>query len=314
MILSVSRRTDIPAFYSPWFFNRLKEGFVLVPNPMNPRQISQVSLEPSLIDGIVFWTKNPEPIIKYLPKVKVIPYYFQFTLTPYGKALEGLLPNKEKLIETFKTLSDLIGPHRVLWRYDPIIISPYYGVDKHIELFEKLASALKGYTHQCTFSFVDIYGKIKKPMAKLNLSSPLYEEKKELIKSFSAIAKENALALFTCCEDIDAKEYGIFPGKCIDGDLLANIGDTPLKNKKDSNQRKGCCCHESIDIGVYNTCSHGCVYCYANHSNSRRENLIKAYNPKEAMLCTALTQEDRITIRKTTSLKVNFVQTSFKDW
>ena len=162
MIISVSRRTDIPAFYSEWFFNRLKAGEVLVRNPMNARQISKIKLTPDAVDGIVFWTKNPAPMLDRLYLLKDYIYYFQFTLNAYGKEIESGVPSKNRfVIPTFQRLSDLIGPDRIVWRYDPIFLNETYTIDYHIYYFEKLARRLSPFTRKCTISFLDSYRNIE---------------------------------------------------------------------------------------------------------------------------------------------------------
>ena len=157
MIISASRRTDIPAYYSEWFFNRLKAGYVLVRNPMNIHKISKVSLSPKVVDGIVFWTKNPTPMLKRIPELEQYSYYFQFTLNPYGRDVELNVPSKGRvIIPAFRKLSKLIGRERVIWRYDPIIINKKYTIEYHCKYFRILASKLSEYTERCTISFVDL--------------------------------------------------------------------------------------------------------------------------------------------------------------
>lgn len=163
MILSVSRRTDIPNYYPEWFFNRIKEGFVYVRNPMNPRQISRIDISPDVVDCIVFWTKNPEPMLERLNELSDYRYYFQFTLTGYGRDIEPGIPHKkEKMIPVFKDLADRIGKQRVIWRYDPIMFTSTYTPEYHLKAFEQIASALNGYTEKCVISFVDFYSKNKR--------------------------------------------------------------------------------------------------------------------------------------------------------
>jgi hypothetical protein len=162
MIISASRRTDIPAYYSEWFINRLKEKYVLVRNPLNAQQIGRVSLSPDAVDCIVFWTKNPGPMLDRLGKLKDYNYYFQFTLTPYGKGVEANLPSKSALTDTFKRLSDIIGREKVVWRYDPIIISNKYDIGYHEKYFDIIANGIKDHTEKCTISFLDFYNKISK--------------------------------------------------------------------------------------------------------------------------------------------------------
>ena len=160
MIISASRRTDIPSYYSEWLFNRIQNGFVLVRNPMNIHQISKINLAPDMIDGIVFWTKNPSPMLSRVGELNKYTYYFQFTINPYGEEIEQALPSKRKvIIPSFIDLSIKIGADRVIWRYDPILINKKYTIEKHIKYFEMLARLLKGYTKKCVISFVDMYRK-----------------------------------------------------------------------------------------------------------------------------------------------------------
>ncbi len=156
MIISASRRTDIPTYYSNWFFNRIKEGYVCVRNPMNIHQVSKISLSSNVVDGFVFWTKNPIPMMNRLNDLSDYKYYFQFTVNSYGKDIEANIPNKnDVIIPAFKRLSDLIGPERVIWRYDPILLTQQYSVEYHAKYFEEIAKRLSGYTHKCVICFVD---------------------------------------------------------------------------------------------------------------------------------------------------------------
>jgi len=275
MIISASRRTDIPSYYSKWFFTRIKEKFVYVRNPFNTRQISVISLDPELVDCIVFWSKNPKPMIDNLNLLNDYKYYFQFTLTPYESDVEAKLPPKTGIIETFKKLSDIIGPQKVIWRYDPILINNKYSITCHIDKFEKLAGVLKGYTEKVTFSFIDFYKKITENIKLLQITEISTEEKNIIAKSFSEIAGNNNFLIDTCAEDIDLSKYGITYACCIDDRLISKITGKNLLIEKDKNQRPECGCVKSIDIGEYNSCSNGCVYCYANHKNIVEKNIKK---------------------------------------
>jgi DNA repair photolyase len=264
MIISASRRTDIPAHYADWIVNRIQERQVRVRNPMNARQIRTVSLEPHLVDCIVFWSKNPQPMLDKLELIKEYAYYFQFTLTPYEKDVEANLPSKDAIIETFKKLSCAIGPDKVLWRYDPVLLNAKYTASYHIERFNTLANALHGYTNNVTFSFIDTYKKISARIKAAGIHEARAVEKSILAQNFSRIAAEHKLAIDACAEDIDLSTYGIAPARCIDDRLIAKITGRAVAAKKDKNQRSECRCVESVDIGEYNTCTHACLYCYAN--------------------------------------------------
>jgi len=284
MIISASRRTDIPAYYSEWFLNRLKERFVYVRNPFNAGRISKIDLEPELVDCIVFWSKNPKPMLDKLQSINDYSYYFQFTLNSYESDVEAGLPPKAEIMETFKKLSGIIGPQKVIWRYDPILVNDEYSVAYHVEQFEKMAGALKGYTEKVTFSFIDFYKKIAENIKLLGVIEISTEEKNVIAQKFSEIARNNNLSIDTCAEDIDLSEYGIAHGRCIDDRLISKITGRNLPVTKDKNQRPQCGCVKSVDIGEYNSCSNGCAYCYANYSNSTVEKNIAKHNPLSPVL------------------------------
>ena len=304
MILSVSRRTDIPNYYSEWFFNRLKDGFLYVRNPMNFHQISEIKISPDVVDCIVFWTKNPLPMMERLDELEAYNYYFQFTLTGYGNDLERNLPNKKTLvIPVFQELSNRIGKEKVVWRYDPIFFSNRYNAKYHLKAFRSIAEALSGYTEKCVISFLDIYPKNKKNMDDL-LSYDLSDsELREFAKELSNIAKENHIKIGSCAEKIDLDEYGIIHNSCIDKELIEKIIGCKLKINKDKNQRIECGCVESVEVGTYNTCKNGCVYCYANYSAKSVESNFQKYDPLSPLLCGHIEKDDKISTRKVVSLK-----------
>lgn len=305
MILSVSRRTDIPSFYSDWFFNRIKEGFLYVRNPMNPYQISSITLSPDIVDCIVFWTKNPEPMLERLNELEDYYYYFQFTLTGYGRDIEYNVPHKkEKMISVFKELSSKIGPKRVIWRYDPIMFTAKYTKEYHLKAFEQIAQSLKGYTKRCVISFVDTYTKNQRNLNILNEFRLNEDELKSFVKKLGEIAHENDMDIFTCAEQTDLSEYGISHSCCIDKTLIEEIIGCKIKSEKDKNQRNECGCIESIDVGTYNTCKNGCKYCYANYSKESVIRNCKNYDANSPLLCGILQENDRITQRKVKSIKI----------
>ncbi|GHT99330.1 hypothetical protein FACS1894142_6790 [Spirochaetia bacterium] len=281
MIISASRRTDIPAFYGEWFMRRLREQRVLVRNPMNPEQISEIDLTPENIDGIVFWTKDPKRLLPHLDELDRLgyAYYFQFTLTPYDKTIEPHVADKSEIIKTFTELSDRIGKERVIWRYDPIILSDTLTVEHHADAFETLCEKLHAYTEKCVISFVDAY-------SFLNIQELSADACSLLAQKLSAIADAYGLPLASCCEKIDPAEYHIAHNKCIDDELInrirGSIHKSAITYKKDRGQRKECGCAASRDIGAYNTCDHGCVYCYAKRGKHRGW-----YDPASPILCDA---------------------------
>ncbi len=259
MILSVSRRTDIPAFYSEWFFNRIHAGFVMTRNPFNPSQVRRVEF--AECDCAVFWTKDPAPMLPRLREL-IFPYYFQFTLTPYDRVIEPGLPDKASLIRTFRALSQIVGPSRVIWRYDPIILNDTLTVDYHKAAFTSLCRALSGAAERVIISFVDPYPKLRTPLVRAVSDSEITV----LAEFIGNTARAYGFAPTACCESVDLSPYGIAQAHCIDAELIRAVCGRPIPLRQDRSQRPGCGCAEAVDIGVYNTCRHGCVYCYANFS------------------------------------------------
>lgn len=304
MILSVSRRTDVPNYYSDWFVNRIKEGFLYVRNPMNAHQISRIELSPEVVDCIVFWTKNPANMMRNLDCLKDYVYYFQFTLTGYGKDIESNLPDKrEELISTFRTLSQKIGKEKVIWRYDPILITRRYTMEYHLKAFEEIAGSLAGYTEKVVISFVDYYAKTKRNTRELGIREMTKEECIRLAAQMAQIASKYHLIIETCGEKINLQKVGIPHGSCIDKKFIEKLLGCKLLGGKDKNQRQECGCFESVEVGTYNTCLNGCRYCYANFSDGKVKENVKLYNQECPLLCGEITPEDKITDRKVKSLK-----------
>lgn len=294
MILSVSRRTDIPAFYMEWFCRRLREGEVYSANPMNPHQISRIQMNPENMDGIVFWSKNPEPMLSHLSELNSFPYYIQYTCNAYGQDTEPGLPSLARRLDTFFRLSEALGAKRVIWRYDPVFLSRKYSVQWYLEQFEQLAEKLEGITEQCVFSFLDYYRNTGKRMETLGLRSLNKEEMNILAAGFSAFAEKRGMRLCTCAERLDLSAYRISHGKCVDSRLLEEISGRKAAAGKDRNQRPECGCDASVDIGVYRTCSHGCLYCYASGSRKTLEANLSRYRENSPVLCRGLTERDVI--------------------
>lgn len=302
MILSVSRRTDIPAFYTPWFLNRLRERFVPVRNPMNPRRVSRISLSPDVLDGIVFWTKNPLPLLPHLGELGDIPFYFQFTLTSYGRDIEPGVPSKNDfLVPALREIAETYGKERVVWRYDPILLSPRYTVEYHIRYFRALAEKFADSTDLCTISFLDTYRNSEKRFAPQGIRPPDPDEIDVLLTAFAEISRDTGITIKTCAEDGDYSAYGIGHAACIDKERLEKISARALRLLRDKNQRSACGCYESIDIGAYNTCPHGCIYCYANYIPSTVAKNHAAHDPLSPLLFGSLSEKDIVTGRKCVS-------------
>jgi len=306
MILSASRRTDIPNYYSEWLARRFRAGFLCVRNPMNFRQVSRITLNPNVIDCIVFWTKNPAPMLPYLDEYRRYMYYFQFTLTGYGKDIEPGLPDKRRiLIPAFCELSDRIGRDRVIWRYDPIFLSDHYTLDYHVKAFTRIAEALAGRTRRVVISFLDDYEKTKRNMKGINIQGLTKEKMRRLAHSFAVIAGRYGMEIQTCAEKIDLSEYGITHGACIDREYIEHLLGCRLRAGKDHGQRPECRCMESVEIGSYHTCRNGCRYCYANFSDGRVQARIRDFDVDSPILCGKMEPEDRITERKMKTLREN---------
>jgi hypothetical protein len=290
MIISASRRTDIPAFYSRWLINRLHAGFCWVPNPFNPARVAEISLLPEQVDAIVFWTRNPRPLFPFLPEIKALDYryYFQFTLLDYPTIIDQHNPPAQRSLATFRSLADFVGPQCVIWRYDPIVLSEITPPDFHRETYARLAETLRGYTMRSVISFLDVYPKLRRrinTMASrgarlLSRSEPswcssegLSEEQTGLARDLAVIAANNGMEILSCAEEGDLSPFGVKPGKCIDDELLSRVFGLDVSHLNDPGQRKACGCVVSKDIGMYDTCLFGCQYCYATNSFERaREN------------------------------------------
>ncbi len=304
MIISASRRTDIPSYYGEWFMRRLREGSVFIPNPYNAKRYSKARLTRDAVDIIAFWTKNPTPFLQYLSEIDKMGYvyYFQFTLTPYGRETESGLPDKNKLLEIFINLSKNIGKERLVWRYDPIIISSLYDVNYHAEKFAYMVRKLSKYTERCIISFVDSYKNVSARMGK----DPAYTMTKEsmftIASIFSKLAKENDLELFTCSEELELKQFGIQHGACIDKIHIEKILGSKIHARKDKNQRQNCLCVESIDIGTYNCCANGCNYCYALTTQQASMRNMAKHNPKSPVLIGEIPTDVIITERESFSI------------
>lgn len=311
MIISASRRTDIPTYYSDWFFNRIKEGFVLVRNPMNNRQISRIKLTPDVVDGIVFWTKNPIPMLDRLDALKDYMYYFQLTITPYGKDIEPNVPTKPgEIIAAFKRLSDAIGPDRVVWRYDPIFISERYSLDYHIHAFGTIAEHLHDYTQKVTISFIDEdYRCVKSNIKELALLDFPALTQMQLSSSLAEIAHSHGLKIDTCAERIELQQFGIEHARCIDDRLFAHLLGCRLDVEKDKTQRLECGCVTSVDIGMYNTCRNGCRYCYANYSQNTVAGNFAKHNPLSPIISGEVGRDDKIhdiVVKSCKDMQLNF--------
>ena len=294
MILNVSGRTDIVAFYTNWFMKRLEAGFVDVRNPFNPKLVSRIHFED--VDMIMFCTKNPIPMLKYIEKIEK-PMLFHVTLTPYKKDIEPNVIPKGMLIESIKKLSNLIGIDNIYIRYDPIFISDTYTVEYHKRAFSNLCSLLDGYVKYIIVSFIDDYKNVRKNKRILKSRKFNEEDDKERGISFRKLAREHGMTVQTCFEERNLAEYGFIKGECISHELAYKLTGKIFKSWK---ARKGgnCNCVEMVDIGVYNSCKHFCKYCYANYEEEKVNKNYSNHDPNSSLLVGHIESDDVIKVRK----------------
>lgn len=300
MIISASRRTDIPAFYSEWLIRRLNEGYVDVRNPYNFHQISRLDLTPQTIDCLVFWTKDARPMLKKLARIDDMgyPYYFLWTLTAYGREVENFVPNKNAIIDGFQRLSEKIGSERVIWRYDPILFNEKLTMDYHCSAFETLCRCLAGYTKRCIISFFDPYPKVRRRMAGFVLGKPEVATQEKLVQRFVEIAKNYEIVPEMCCEILDFSRFGMKRSACINQGMIEKVVGCPICPPQAAGQRQLCNCLDSVDIGVYDSCLHGCLYCYATSEQVKALKNYELHDPASPLLIGHLGSDDHIMVRK----------------
>ncbi len=289
MIISASRRTDIPAFYAQWFINRVRAGHCTVPNPFNRKQVFHIFLRPEDVGIIVFWTRNPQPLIPYLKELDQLGYryYFQYTVMNNPRPIDAMTPSLSSSLKIFKKLSALIGPERVIWRYDPIVISNITDIEFHTDTYKHIAETLRNYPQRSVISLLDIYPKLKKRLKALkdngveivDYNKKFDKRYDELLYALAGAAEQNKMEIVSCAEDPSLTKYNIHPGKCIDDNYIERVFGINVTHKKDPFQREACGCVASRDIGVYDTCLSGCQYCYATTSFEKAEALYRNHNP-----------------------------------
>lgn len=278
MIITASRRTDIPAFYSEWLMKRIEAGFFINVNPFNSGQRRRISLLPEAVETMVFLTKNPGPLLPHLGRMTSMGYryYFHYTLNNYPALFEPGLPPVRQRVALFQQLSRELGPEKVIWRYDPVIISNRTPVSQHLENFTVLAESLRGYTDQVIISLLQVYAKVGGRLQRLQAQhglevidirdQPYREDLKRLASGLSETARANRMLITSCAERCDLREYGIEPGACVDRTRIQRLFGVNLPTGRDKSQRPYCRCAPAVDLGVYDTCKFNCCYCYATRS------------------------------------------------
>ena len=292
MIINTGQRTDIPAFYAEWFANRLKEGFVCVRNPYNPNQVSRYRLDPAHVDVIGFCTKNPAPMFPYMDLLRDYGQYWFVTITPYGRDIEPNVPDKHRLLDDFRKLSDIVGIHSIGWRYDPILVSERYTAEYHLHAFEQIAAALDGYTETVVISFIDLYPKVRRNFPEAR--EVPREMRIELGKKLIEIASSHGMTVKPCAEGDELAAYGADCSGCMQIRDYEKAIQNRLNVPKIKGARAECACYLSCDIGAYNTCKHLCRYCYANAEPSIVLAQRRLHDPKSPFLIGTYRDDDII--------------------
>ncbi|MBI5017623.1 MAG: DUF1848 domain-containing protein [Deltaproteobacteria bacterium] len=298
MIVSASRRTDVPALYPEWLAGRLAAGFAAVPHPFDPRRLRRVDLRPAPegeLEALVLWTRNPSTLLAALPEweARGVRTLWLVTITGYPRALEPAAPSTEAAVAAVRALARRVGPDRVAWRYDPVLVCPAAGLDGawHRRNIRRLAAALDGSTRRCIVSLYDDYAKARRRLAAAGFVAPLaldgadaraLEETLRLAADLAAETEALGIRMQSCCEELVGAAIG--PGACIDAALLAQVWGLSAARGRDPGQRPACRCAPSVDLGVYDTCVHGCLYCYATGSPARAAARRAAHEPTSERL------------------------------
>lgn len=293
MIINTGGRTDTVQYYTDWLLGRFSEGYVLSRNPLFPNKVTRYELDPSKVDCVVFCSKNYRPILPRLHEITDrFHTYFHYTITAYGKDIEPGVPSIEDSIETLIELSNQVGPQRIAWRYDPVLLTGTYTVARHLETFEQMAKRLSPYIDRCIFSFVEMYKKLETNMPEIQLLTDA--DRDALARGLGSIADRYGIYLQTCGTNGDFSQYGIHPSGCMTLDILGKANGLSFKKLKHKGMRQGCHCIESRDIGAYDTCLNGCKYCYANQNPQKAFALYKEHDPASPLLLGHIRPGDTI--------------------
>jgi len=294
MIINTGGRTDTVQYYTEWLLNRFAEGYVLSRNPLFPNKVARYELIPDKVDCVVFCSKNYAPILPRLHEITDrFHTYFHYTITAYGKDIEPGVPDIDKSIDTLIKLSALVGKQRVSWRYDPVLLTKDYTVKRHLETFERMASALAPYIDRCIFSFVEMYKKLEVNMPEIIPLSG--QDIDTLAQGLGSIAEKYGIYIHTCGTNGDFTPYGIHASSCTTLDILGKANSIMFRNLKHKGMRQGCHCIESRDIGAYDTCMNGCKYCYANKNPHKAFENYQYHDKTSPLLLGAVKPDDTIT-------------------
>ncbi len=303
MILNTGGRTDTVQYYSEWLLNRFREGYVLSRNPLFPHIVNRIELDPETIDVVVFCSKDYSPILERLHEISDrFNCYYHYTITAYGTDIEPRVPSIERSIDTLKRLADQVGPEKIAWRYDPVLLTDKYTVERHLETFDRMARELTPYVDRCIFSFVEMYKKLEYNMPEL---LPVSEEDKvTLAMGLGAIAQRDGLWLQTCATQTDYEQFGIHRSGCMTAEIFSQALGVEFKKTVHKGNRLGCTCMESRGLGDYNSCPNGCRYCYANKDHTKALENYLTHNPESPLLLGHLSPEDKIQPSRQASLLV----------
>lgn len=290
MILQTGLRTDIPAFYTPWLLRRLEEGFVLARSPYDPKRIFRYRLSPDVVDCITFCTKNPAPMLPHMDKLARFRQYWFVTITPYGPDIEPRVPPKEQVMADLRRLSVIVGPECVTWRYDPILLTEVYTVERHLADFASMCTRLEGATRTCVISFIDLYEKVKRNFPEAR--AVRQEDRLLLGREMSAIAARHGIRLKSCCEGDELAPFGVDCSGCMTLSTYEDALGLRLNAPRAASRSRECLCHLSADIGAYNTCAHGCRYCYANYDEASVRRAMAQHDPASPLLVGHVQPED----------------------
>ena len=293
MIINTGGRTDTVQYYTEWLLRRFEEGYVLSRNPLFPNKVTRYELTPDTVDCVVFCSKNYNTILPHLHKITDrFNTYFHYTITAYGKDIEPGVPSIEESMETLIELSEQVGRQRVAWRYDPVLLTKDYTIERHLETFERMAKILAPHIDRCIFSFVEMYKKLEVNMPEL---IPLTERDKDtLARGLGELAGRYGITIQTCGTNGDFTRYGIHSSGCMTLDILGGANGIVFKNRKHKGPRQGCGCIETRDIGAYDTCPNGCKYCYANKNPGAASQNYKLHDPASPLLLGGVGPDDTV--------------------
>lgn len=292
MIINTGMRTDIPAFYSEWFMNRIRKGYVLVRNPYRQDWITRYELDTDVVDCIAFCTKNPAPMLKHIDELKRFHQYWFVTITPYENDVEPNVPPKEQVMQDFITLSKAVGVNCISWRYDPIFIDSTYTLERHTSDFQKMCNTLSGYTQVCVISFIDLYEKVKRNFPQARTVTP--QERIAIGKAFAEIGQRYGITIKACAEGNALEPYGVDCNGCMTQEVFEAAIGCSLDVPKKKSQRAECSYVLGTDIGAYDTCGHLCKYCYANYNRENVRRNIQLHDPLSPFLVGTLREGEVI--------------------